>query len=73
MANKIQGAARVQVTLEVALGQWGGECSIGQLHDQAGKEAVEKLTYAIQSIGQQGQQVKIIGQPKVIGVITESN
>jgi hypothetical protein len=62
--------AKVQITLEVETGTWGDDCSIGQLYKQAandGLNAVRKL------VSPDGNKFTIIGEPKVIGIITEKD
>ena len=70
MDRNIQATARVQLTVEIALSQpWGGTSAINELYDRAGKQAVEKLVIAMTHMD---ERTIIIGQPKIIGVITES-
>lgn len=64
---KIRATARVQVTVEVDADAWGEDCSIGQLYKQAAESGVTKLHNMLKE-----QPYRIIGSPKVIGVITES-
>jgi hypothetical protein len=35
--------ARVQVTIEIERGTWGDDCTVAQVHDQAGREAIEEV------------------------------
>lgn len=65
---KIQAKARIQVIIEVEAAAWGGDCSIEQLYRQAGESAIGKIRTVCQ-LSQ--QKFTIIGEPKVIGVITE--
>lgn len=66
---KIRGMARVQIIIEIPCSVWGGDCSIQQLHDQAASEARGRVIKAISEMGVLG--MKIIGDPKVVGVLTE--
>lgn len=60
--------ARVQVTLEIDAGSaWGGDCALQQVYDQAGREVIQRLHNALRPT-----EVRIIGEPKVTTVITES-
>ena len=71
MAKQIRASARVQVTVEVDTNAWGGECTIGQLYDQAadsGRKTIEKMIY-----DRKDGIVRIVGEPKVIGVITHES
>lgn len=65
---KVQASARVQVTIEVEASLWGGDCSIDQLYKQAGESAIGAIRNACQK---SNQRFTLIGEPKVIGVITE--
>jgi len=67
----IIGNARVQVVIEIPCtgGSWGEECSIGQLVNQAKRDALEQLQLLFQK-GNNHHMV-IVGEPKVIGVLTE--
>ena len=68
--SKIQAKARVQLTVEVDGGSpWGEECPIGQLYKQAAESARTNLLNALKP-GEHGR-VTIIGEPKVVGIITE--
>lgn len=60
--------ARIQVTVEVEAGAWGGDCSIDQLYKQAAEEGVNKVRNALQA---QGCKALVLANPKVLGVITE--
>jgi hypothetical protein len=66
----VHAKARVQLTVEVEASSWGGECSIGQLYKQAAESARGTLIAALKP-GEHGR-VTIIGEPKVIGIITEA-
>lgn len=64
---KIQAKARVQVTVEVDASLWGDDCTIGQLYKQAARDGIEAVRRACQT----SPSVRILGEPKVIGIITE--
>jgi len=70
---KIDGRARVQVTLEIQCAQWGDDCSIGQLHRQASAEALAKVRSIISNANDKVKVygVSIVGEPMVIAVLTE--
>ena len=68
MEKPVTASARVQVTVEVEASSWGGDCSIDQLYRQAGEDGKNRVIKAL-SVG--NCQCKIIGEPKVIGVLTE--
>ena len=70
MEKKIKATAKVQVTFEFELTQpWGGECPIAQLYDQATREARERAMRAI-AAGMPAS--RLVGEPKVMGIITEA-
>jgi hypothetical protein len=56
--------ARIQVTVEVTAGTWGGDCGIDQLYRQAASDALAKVS---RLIGHEGR----VYDPKVIGILTE--
>lgn len=63
--------ARLQITVEVDAGApWGGDCTLQQLYEQAVDSAKASLFNALKT-GEHGR-VRIVGEPKIIGVITES-
>lgn len=63
--------ARVQLTVEVDAGApWGDECTVLQLYTQAAESARTNLINALMP-GTHGI-ITIVGEPKVIGIITES-
>jgi hypothetical protein len=69
-SSKVQATARIQLTIEIkATSPWGPDCQIGQLYDQAKGEAMENL-WALLKPGAMAQ-LTVVGEPKVIGVITE--
>jgi len=67
---KVQAKARVQATIEVEASAWGGDCSISQLYKQAGESAINQIKHACQL---SKQKFTIVGEPKVIGIITEQH
>jgi len=70
--RNITAKARVQIIVEVDAGApWGDDCSVGQMYKQAAESGCNKLLAALKP-GMHGI-VTIIGEPKVIGVITEKN
>jgi hypothetical protein len=70
MIDQVVAKARVQLLVEVEAGQpWGGDCQIGQLYQQAAESARSTLINALKP-GVNG--ITIIGEPKVVGIITES-
>jgi len=69
MEKRIKASARVQVTIEVHEAAWGGDCSIEQLYKQAAEGGVSKLRNILLKAECPHT---IIGEPKVIGVLTEA-
>lgn len=70
LMSQIQAKARVQITVEVDAGApWGEDCAIGQLYKQAAESARSNLINALKP-GEHGR-VTILGEPKVVGIITE--
>lgn len=71
MEKRIQAKARVQMTVEVDAGApWGADCSIEQMYKQAAQSARENLINALKP-GEHGR-VTLVGEPKIIGIITEA-
>ncbi len=63
----IRATARIQITLEVdADSPWGPECSVSQVYKQAAESALTKLHNGLKI-----QSYRVIGTPKIIGIITE--
>ena len=60
----------MQITVEIEESVWGEDCSIGQLYKQAGDGGVAKLRKIISDANAHSK-AAIIGEPKVIGIITE--
>ena len=70
--NRIQAKAKVQITLEVEAGApWGAECTIEQMYTQAAECGRNNLLNALKTGA--GASMRIIGEPKVIGIITEES
>lgn len=69
MIEIVNAKARVQITVEVEASSWGEDCSIGHLYKQAAESAVCTLIAALKN-SVHGR-VVIVGEPKVIAVITE--
>lgn len=69
--SRIQATARVQLTVEVSVGSaWGDDCNLSQVFKQGAEEARNHLINSLKP-GEHGR-IRIIGEPKVTGVITES-
>lgn len=67
--KKSVAIARVQVTLELDAGSsWGNDCTVQQIYDQAGRESINNLE---QILLKAGVRVHIVGEPKVVAVMTE--
>lgn len=59
--------ARVQVVIEIDAGtSWGPACTVEQVRDQAGREAVARL---VRIIADSEANATVIGAPKVIAVM----
>lgn len=59
--------ARVVFTVEMPAGSnWGTQCTVEQIHKQAGQETKNHLENILRKHGG-----KIIGEPKVIAVLVE--
>lgn len=41
--NKVLAHARIKVEIELEASSWGSDCSLQQIYDQAGREALDKL------------------------------
>jgi len=72
MEKRIQAKARVQLTVEVEESMWGLDCSIGQLYKQAAEGGVAKVRKIISDANAHSK-ATIIGEPKVVGIITEES
>jgi hypothetical protein len=58
--------ARVQLTLDVDAGStWESSCPVGQIHEQAAREAVEMIERVLPG------RIRVIGEPKVTAVSVE--
>ena len=64
--KRITGKARIQIVVEVDASSWGEDCGIKQLHDHAAESGVSILREALKNYGN----IRIVGEPKVIGVLT---
>jgi hypothetical protein len=63
---KAGATARVQVTVEVDAGSsWGGDCTVEQIHKQAGEQAISLIHRHLNK--ERGFQ--IVGQPHVLAVL----
>lgn len=72
MKTQITAHATVQVTIQVHTAAWGEDCTIGQLYKQAAEDAINQVrNLRHYHGGELREPVKIVGQPKVLGVITE--
>jgi hypothetical protein len=70
--SEIHAKARVQITLEVDAGSpWVDDCSIGQLYKQAADDGLRNLNNALKPGAASGMQV--VGEPKVICIVTEKS
>lgn len=68
--SNISAKARVQITVEVDGGApWSDDCTVGQMYEQAKESARTNLLNALKP-GAHGI-VAIVGEMKVVGVITE--
>jgi len=71
---RIQAKAKIQFTVEIdAGGPWDSMCAISQMFKQAQEEGIKNFTNALKSGTIAGPpNIRVIGEPKVIGIITES-
>ena len=77
--SKVQASARVQITVEFAVGGsvWGDDCSIEQVHKQAHEGAVNILRQGLIIDGLTGTtglgkvHADIVGEPKVTAILVE--
>lgn len=67
--TQVKAIARVQITMEFEVSAWGATCAISQIYDQAKEEAMTKARGLMIA----GNKVRIIGEPKVIAVLTEES
>lgn len=65
---KVEARARVQITVEVTAELWGEDCSIGQLYKQAAEDGIREVHKLIL---ESKCKARMIGEPKVIAVVTE--
>lgn len=79
MSGKVQASARVQITVEFAVGGqvWGDDCQIAQVHKQALEKAVEILQRGLRirgmgaSAADHPTPAEIVGEPKIVAVLVE--
>lgn len=65
---KTHAHAKIQITVEVDCGSgWGGDCDLNQVYDQAKESGKQTLISAISK----SRDIRIIGEPRVVGIITE--
>lgn len=65
---KVEAIARVQLTIEMTVSAWGGECSIGQLYSQAKDDAEKKVASTLSGI----TGIRLLPNlTKVTGILTE--
>lgn len=63
--SRVRAIARVTVTLEITTHDvWGPDCTVGQIKKQATEAAIGMVHRGIRD-------PKIVGEPKVVGVLTE--
>lgn len=63
--------AIVTVTVEIAAsGSWGPDCSVAQVHRQAGEESVNALRNALRHAGYSAS-MRVVGEPEIKTVIVE--
>lgn len=66
--------ARAQVTIEIERGTWGHDCTVAQVYDQAGREAINELNRLVSEARRANKgalrNMRIIGDPKVVAVTT---
>ena len=72
MSKQIRAAAKIQVTVQVESGVWGSECSIEVVYRQVVEEGLEKVRKMVIASCKAGEKMVLVGEPKVIGVLTES-
>jgi hypothetical protein len=75
---KVQAAARVQLTLEFAVGGqvWGADCSVEQIHKQAREKAIEILGRGLSvegNVSRDGPKARaeIVGNPVITAILVE--
>ncbi len=74
MNPQITARATVQVTIEVHTAAWGNDCTIGQLYKQASEDAINQVrNLRHYHGGELREPVRIVGEPKVTGVLTEKS
>jgi len=72
MNGKVTAKARVQIIVEIETSAWGGDCTLEQMYKQAAEDGLNKLrSLRYFHGGEVKEPLLIIGEPKVIGIITE--
>lgn len=75
MSKEIVARALVQVTVEISLDQpWSGDEPIRVIYERAGRDARERVAALLTGVATALARVnecKIVGEPKVTGVLTE--
>ena len=66
--KRLQATARVRIVIEVDAGAWGDDCTVQQINEQAGRDAVLRIQSAMRN-----QALRIIGEPHVTAIMTSSN
>lgn len=65
--STFSATALVRVTIEVDAGSsWGPDCTVGQIRDQAGREAVARIQNALAAAK---TPCAIVGRPAVVSVM----
>lgn len=79
VSGKVQATARVQVTVEFAVGGqvWGSDAPIEQVHRQAREAAIDILRRGLVIGGlkispQATTSADIIGEPNVVAILVEA-
>lgn len=74
LMSEIHAKARVQIIVEIDAGApWGEDCSIGQMYKQAAESAQNSLLNAFKTGSPADIGLRLIGDPKVVGIITEKS
>jgi hypothetical protein len=66
--KRIEARARVIVTVELSVGMWGTDCTVAQVFNQAGKEALMRVERILR---ESRESISIIGSPQVKMVMGE--
>ena len=71
-SKPVTASAVATITVEVhALGSWGTDCSVEQVHRQAGEEAVNYLRNLAKISGT--NRLRVVGSPEIKTIIVERN